>query len=230
MMGTSTSAVAMTPAMPMKSRIGRYSRSSLSIPGPCLVRPGAGAERNWPDDVISRVQYRQAAPTSNAGVDQDSTGKNRIFRRLLRTAPSLGRPDQTVRRKGLIAPRRDGKLRAIGDSISLSGASGVEPFPPRFAVTGLPPAAAGRQAPTFAKATVDCHPCAALQRRVAGATGLEPATFGVTGRHSNQLSYPPASGRFAAPSAKSGRGRGNAASLSSCGRLTGAARGETRPA
>ena len=28
--------------------------------------------------------------------------------------------------------------------------------------------------------------------KLAGATGLEPATSGVTGRHSNQLSYAPA--------------------------------------
>jgi hypothetical protein len=32
-------------------------------------------------------------------------------------------------------------------------------------------------------------------RRVARATGLEPATSGVTGRHSNQLSYARAGGR-----------------------------------
>ena len=32
----------------------------------------------------------------------------------------------------------------------------------------------------------------AVSEKLAGATGLEPATSGVTGRHSNQLSYAPA--------------------------------------
>ena len=40
-------------------------------------------------------------------------------------------------------------------------------------------------------------------RRVAGATGLEPATYGVTGRHSNQLSYAPAGAR--GPKIQAGR-------------------------
>ncbi len=38
---------------------------------------------------------------------------------------------------------------------------------------------------------------------MAGVTGLEPATSGVTGRHSNQLSYTPAKG----PGAQGGPGR-----------------------
>ena len=32
---------------------------------------------------------------------------------------------------------------------------------------------------------------------MAGATGLEPATYGSTGRHSNQLSYAPENASFA---------------------------------
>lgn len=35
------------------------------------------------------------------------------------------------------------------------------------------------------------------EKKMAGVTGLEPATSGVTGRHSNQLSYTPAGGAIA---------------------------------
>src|SRR5688572_13095387 len=45
-----------------------------------------------------------------------------------------------------------------------------------------------RRLPIAAEAT------ASLSKEMAGVTGLEPATSGVTGRHSNQLSYTPACG------------------------------------
>ncbi len=38
-----------------------------------------------------------------------------------------------------------------------------------------------------------------MQQLMAGWTGLEPATFCVTGRRSNQLSYHPKSGKEAEP-------------------------------
>ena len=45
----------------------------------------------------------------------------------------------------------------------------------------------------------------------AGATGLEPATSGVTGRRSNQLNYAPASRRIVAAPRNAGRDRGEGA-------------------
>src|SRR5690242_13062149 len=100
----------MTPEMPMKIRIGRYSSSSRSIypfSPPLFVFRGC----NRP-------------PRARGGLEQDSSQENRIFRVYLR---------------------------------------------------------------------------AILREKMAGATGLEPATYGVTGRHSNQLSYAPAGARGAHP-------------------------------
>ena len=44
----------------------------------------------------------------------------------------------------------------------------------------------------------DCHRGSAIGGDVAGVTGLEPATSGVTGQRSNQLSYTPAKRCFRA--------------------------------
>src|ERR1700744_5552062 len=73
---------------------------------------------------------------------------------------------------------------------------------------------------------------------MAGATGLEPAPFGVTGRHSNQLSYAPASSRKAG-SREGGRCRAGTTPKSSdplglyrflvSGKVTGIAVREWRP-
>src|SRR5215471_148114 len=107
--GITSSAVAMTPAMPIKIRIGRYSSSSRSIYpySPPLSVYFAGA-------------IGQRLPARNGGLEQDSPEENRIFPGDLRT---------NLRRRSA----------KVGDKIGLAGRSArieaqVSPFGLRRAV------------------------------------------------------------------------------------------------
>src|SRR3954454_24259990 len=85
----------------------------------------------------------------------------------------------------------DGARRAC--DVARAAGTGWSPFASR-SVTGVAsvgPAASGGSGEKF------LHSSGFGQLRRTGATGLEPATSGVTGRRSNQLSYAPSDTRVA---------------------------------
>src|SRR5471032_872415 len=73
-----TSALPITAASPMKIRIGRYSRSRLSIPKP-QARPSVSNAPLRPASPISRAQYSEVTAPHHAGLSEDSGGANRNF-------------------------------------------------------------------------------------------------------------------------------------------------------
>ena len=149
----------MTPAMPMKIRIGRYSRSS-----PSIARPSRLARVS--KLVISRVQIRRRHPRATRGLEQDLSAGKQDF-------------------SGVFANEFAGHDMVRKSAILVQ------------AKTGLPAEAARPDTASLRACALREAAFAAAQRRLAGATGLEPATYGVTGRHSNQLSYAPAGARGA---------------------------------
>ena len=120
---------------------------------------------------FSRAQYRQALSPCNAGVAEDSSRKNRNFLANCGQARSESGDGAKPQNSAPFATVRVHYLRVI----------------PNWKRQNL------TRGCVYATSIKSHSEKPFSVRKMAGATGLEPATFGVTGRHSNQLSYAPAS-------------------------------------
>ena len=117
---------------------------------------------------------------------------------LLGGHPRVGMEDNIYLEKGKLAPSNAALVEKAGKIIEILGDQVATPNDAREI---LGPAGEGRRqrlmAPRWRGARLDAPEASISARQgleMAGATGLEPAASGVTGRRSNQLSYAPARG------------------------------------
>ena len=190
-------------------RLRRLRRAAASAVTRMAAAPGhacgaAGAASRATSGLLRGPAGHADAVCSRASASQPAGRRRRQLasltdRQRMSTPSPVGALERRRRRGSL--RRRTGERGAGGAARHGRAEAATRARAPRRDVAAGSPLADREASPQLARASGPRLSRGASQGRcagsepVAGATGLEPATSGVTGRRSNQLSYAPAKGR-----------------------------------